>query len=1696
VETDRIKLPEGFVLDKPQQSARPPEGFVLDEEPYYSPQVSQDVKNILGWSYWPYVPNAIGIGPDRIIGSSNSPDKPEEPEKILDFAISNEVPVYDVESNWRLITEPKVIDVNVLPSAYESITEMPGELLEQDWYGKFVEYFSRPYLAFAEAAVPGARRFLLSMADAQLPKPEFTVPGGLAWQIEHSPWYKKLPEFTGWMAETALEFKALSGLFKVTGLSSLFNTLGEKLASKIASKELARLGRKGLLIEYGGFNTFRTRVLARIARTAPETIAFVSAWNTTEAARRGESLGPAAVKGALFGLGLSAVVPLVTEAAKFGMSLKTFEKISIKLQAKYPRLADYLAGKPEKAFIDAALETMKEEAIAAGEYVPEGIAFEDLHPVAQSIVRGMARKYKNAWIKRMRRYAAAKKYWAAGAEVKAKAKAKPKPEAKPEAKPAEAKPAEPRPAEIKALAEKPAKAAKLAEAAKPAKVKPPKVKPTTKKPSAKKPSKAKPSVEKAEPEVTREDIKKQAAKKAKAEEKQIKSHRVEILPRKDEILAELDEAIKKAPSEKGKRPEEIEELRKNKIHFEIDGGMNVYNTKEALEKVRKNVKSLPKTETVSRPRKKAPLPKPIAAGREKLEELLPTEDKTIYTDGRLLIKGKPPAKAKYTRMERKPIEKEYTDQLLNKPTKPAELSHYAINIEEYKTRIKGASLSPISDIPLQATEVYSYAIFKVGKKYVHYEQRRVNLIRNKFPKAKYGISKDGLLIAYVDDKPVAVLAPIVIAPEEVGEKQFFADKPVIEFDKGAVSETQKQLEQFKKHIKNPRVRPGFVTIPEPIQKAGEKFAEQTKAYVKKTQENISENINKFKFYPDAPKELRNAIRTDLIGALERARRNVYQHAQNAIWGHIKPEDVQKSVEIIFARDQLSRTKLGKGNPEISLEEAQEILKKALETASPKAIAAANRWKVIHDAYTQKLVDRGVLKEGQLIEDHVRHYVEDYTPEWAPTASIPTRIKRPFRGYAKKATGTTRAYRQDQDALLASLMEMEYHNLVEDFMEEQIAKYDIRPKLTKEQRRKMFGTNKRGYAKTPKPFHIYEFQGKRYRAYPPDMPFSRAIYMTESGEAALGNYKNIALLPEEVFNTFMQFSERGNHWIAMLNRGIAFWKAMAIFSRFPSFNVFNLIGDTWVAMTQHPDPMALLSEYETAINYLVNEIKGQKQTGYLKRLEDFIDKHDIKQTFAGAELRLGRNTRNPIAWLLNKANKLSDFRESINRVAYASSLLRMYEAGEGKQMVEAHDWIDTEDLTVEDALGKISREVLTDYNAVSKPWRRLVSGGLFPFGTFYFKTSARMWNWLYKHPIKGLAAFMALPIAAAIYNNRSDKIQELEQRLPDFVRNKVHFILCENPDGTIKVIAVQLPQDVLIGTKIFSIATDYSTRVMRGEMTAKEAAIESLKTWGISEVEGVKYLLTPFIRMYSGLSSGIDPYDHTHVYRRDWNKMTWDEKAKDVAAYILKTWVPFLGYTMQTYEKGLPQDVALKKLINSWAGEGALGIYDINKTGQAVFTRKDGTKVVMEFKDVQRIQKVANEELKYLGQLEKAYVDASDKTTLEFLRSEEARRIFLKIYESWAEVLPELQSVTDGDARIRIVLDALKERVINSLTAPRVQAKRIQVQIARAKTDEEKKELAQKYERVKAKRIEKAIESQPKTAREIELSRKIKHRDKE
>jgi hypothetical protein len=227
---------------------------------------------------------------------------------------------------------------------------------------------------------------------------------------------------------------------------------------------------------------------------------------------------------------------------------------------------------------------------------------------------------------------------------------------------------------------------------------------------------------------------------------------LEILPRKEQLLTQIQEALAKAPSDTpfSNTP---------KITFQIDGGAKIYNAKSSLQQFYDIIKRQPEVEVIGVEEKKKAIPRPIASRQEKMDKLLKTDLPGYYTDGRAIIKGIPPSKFKFDKYEGRGVGADRMKEHLNQPTEPATKLYYYSEDPSF-----GVGVSPT---PMAMKE--SFVVFKSPIGYNVYEQSRLNIISNRFPNASFGISKKGSLIAYVDKEPVAVLMGVKLSEStEIG----------------------------------------------------------------------------------------------------------------------------------------------------------------------------------------------------------------------------------------------------------------------------------------------------------------------------------------------------------------------------------------------------------------------------------------------------------------------------------------------------------------------------------------------------------------------------------------------------------------------------------------------------------------------------------------------------------------------------------------------------------------------------------------------------------------------------------------------------------------------------------------------------------------------------------------------------------------
>lgn len=833
---------------------------------------------------------------------------------------------------------------------------------------------------------------------------------------------------------------------------------------------------------------------------------------------------------------------------------------------------------------------------------------------------------------------------------------------------------------------------------------------------------------------------------------------------------------------------------------------------------------------------------------------------------------------------------------------------------------------------------------------------------------------------------------------------------------------------------------------------------------------ITEGFRKFRFYPEAPAELRNDIRTGPVQIY----RDVFtkrNKLETAIWGGSDKAGIEQATRLIFARDAVARTKANAGKPNVTLEEVvQELTQIEKSITDPKIIKAADNYKKISDIYRDELVRREKLEPDQFFEDYAPHLVEDYTPEWAPTFGIPRKMRIPYRPYTKRAVGTTKAYRQNPDVLLDHLAKIEWDNLMEDWLIGQAKKYDITPKLPREQKVALFGTDKAGRVRPwARSGRIIDIEGKRYRAFSPTKPFTRQLFPTEEGTLmALGREKRTYLVPENVYNTFERFSEPGGgSLIYAINRANAYGKSLAILSHFTSFNFNNFIGDAFLGILQHPKKIQFLRNLDDGFRFLTKS--PEKYSAYEAEFGKFLTDHAIVDATFIKELPYIYRSKNPLKKILAKSQEVSQFRESIQRIANAKYLFDELKAGRGDQVKQQWDWINTEGLPTEKALGKIGRDSYVDYMAQSKTYNRWIRGFVFPFGTWYFKMSQLVHKMGLKHPIKVGVGLSALPTLAAMFNNRNDEIREMERTLPEFIRdNRVHFVLGKRPDGTIRTLVLQTPQDALIGTKIFTIAINQVNQVLNGEKSIQQGAIDTAKNWGTVEGRGILYLTTPLIRFGRGLIDGRDPYDKQRLYPINVSKLSASQEWWHRFVYAQKCFMPFLtGYIAETEGRLKPKGQAVKDVVNNFIGLPAFGIRDYNERTQVVLPGGG----VIDWDTFSELEKIEQKEASIMLDVKQGFIK-SGLMPQEYCASEEFKKLLLNLRSLHkATLTEELQR-------------SLSKRITNEVENDPITFKMwAGNRLDMAKTDEEKKYWGNIFKKARTIQMLQKLKYKPITVRE-------------
>jgi len=225
----------------------------------------------------------------------------------------------------------------------------------------------------------------------------------------------------------------------------------------------------------------------------------------------------------------------------------------------------------------------------------------------------------------------------------------------------------------------------------------------------------------------------------------------ETISKRDRVQ-QIELAIKRAP---------LTGTTQSCVTFQANDGARFYinNNKQALTVFKRRVMD------EARITRGAVEPKPRGVGqlhsnKEDLRHNLVNAPKGYFSDGTTLVKGDVPKSIKnqafnYSAYCRAVISMKVIDRLLNEKTKPVTVENY---FSDDTVGFAGVSDKPIN-IPVND---HTFVVFTDGEFKYLVNQYKLNVIKNRFPKATYGVTSTRSIIAYVDNTaPVGVAAGIV-----------------------------------------------------------------------------------------------------------------------------------------------------------------------------------------------------------------------------------------------------------------------------------------------------------------------------------------------------------------------------------------------------------------------------------------------------------------------------------------------------------------------------------------------------------------------------------------------------------------------------------------------------------------------------------------------------------------------------------------------------------------------------------------------------------------------------------------------------------------------------------------------------------------------------------------------------------------------
>lgn len=672
--------------------------------------------------------------------------------------------------------------------------------------------------------------------------------------------------------------------------------------------------------------------------------------------------------------------------------------------------------------------------------------------------------------------------------------------------------------------------------------------------------------------------------------------------------------------------------------------------------------------------------------------------------------------------------------------------------------------------------------------------------------------------------------------------------------------------------------------------------EHIKNRVKRHIEDIADAVQYHRDVADYP-SLRNATRL-FEGAVQDVQDRVIK-ALVGVVGDLKADTYELFRRIVVVRDLIETSVLKGQLPEgVTVDVLRDYLNQLMEMAPPDVLRALERHQKLIEAIGDELVKRGLLSEELRRTAYFPHYVLDYLDDPLNFPYMPRKLREPYRFYTKKRIGSLKDIDTDYlGVMYRYLGKVMMDQEMDDFMARVALEYDLLPKMRPEDMLETFGPS------GPQPRYRYHINGKEYvgwqyhpgrHIFPAVTPIEASVAdalaqgktvaewlgdaveigpkggvrLKADGEAlrriaALGRYRRVYVLPVEVAKHLDNLRYRQlAPYLEALAEVTAVWKRLTLgFSGLP-FQINNAVGDLLNLYREDPAALAFLRDaYEYAVHGKVP--KSLESLG--ESLSDLIRQQRVTGSgFVGgfynpifsvpelAKLQPGRAEM--IRWNpLNLYEEISRVREDIPRLAkFFADLDRILQ---GKQVVTRS--IDITGLEPIEAAGKVAREFTVDYGKLTptmKGARRL----FFPFLTFWVGNAQNWFNYVLRNPGDFTLRF-GVPLGILwLWNNTVQK--DVEARLPEYYRWMPHLNTgFKTADGKPIIIAFQTPLDMAARIVGLDRLPDKITRVLNGEMTAEEAALEQLKDMGLAPFRTLYNLTNPMIKTVVDLVANRDSF---------------------------------------------------------------------------------------------------------------------------------------------------------------------------------------------------------------------------------------------